>query len=534
MQWRLAYKDEVKELRAKLGSHVATINLLLMTQAVSSITAAENDREEATCGLHEKIRAHRMLLDEVKSGVDSSLARQLGTKLQLEAQANTLGTLNCKADQTMLQLRNEQVLIDEVKKAASKTEENTKSLLVMATDTLSQATLGLLTLRDIAVKLCYLAASITKFTVEMREAIALLTRQFAGIYKVLRAVEASLPRRIFLPIVHFTDALGETFALPYQVCMQWKTFRLMLHALFHQRPGQSRVEMGNFLIMHAAGGRLLQEGSWNHAIKEGDHLEMSMILDGHFTTGDFCPFPSCQASLLGGEVSNGGITCSKCRRWVLLVERRMPPAVAPAERNTSEDDSREWNSEEEDLNEDRTDEKNQSPKENIVEDIELYRKVNVVRAQATASQPNRFNSGPEEWLACWREAQRADKVAEGLLRIRTILDLEFYDQISATLREVESTSRILRDLYDLFPFYRSRVPFIICYLNVIIPSLCRTLKEMTLYLEHENLPARAQWTLMSDRLSQQGGMTLAARFVMYVELLIQLVRLLSRYERSAP
>jgi hypothetical protein len=134
----------------------------------------------------------------------------------------------------------------------------------------------------------------------------------------------------------------------------------------------------------------------------------------------------------------------------------------------------------------------------------------------------------EELQGCWREAQRADKVADGLLRIRTQLDLEFYDQISAVLREVESTSRLLRDLHDLFPIYRTRLPIIVYYLNVILPSLQRTMKEMTFYLEHENLPARAQWTLMSDRLNQQGGMTMAARFVMYVELLVQLVRLLSR------
>ncbi|PMD64065.1 uncharacterized protein K444DRAFT_641144 [Hyaloscypha bicolor E] len=134
----------------------------------------------------------------------------------------------------------------------------------------------------------------------------------------------------------------------------------------------------------------------------------------------------------------------------------------------------------------------------------------------------------EELFGCWREAERADRAAEGLLRLRTALDLEFYDQISAVLREVESTSRLLRDLYDLFPIYRSRVPIILYYLNVVLPSFQRTLKEMKVYLEHENLPPRAQWSLMSDRLNQQGGMTLAARFVMYVELLVQLVRLLSR------
>jgi hypothetical protein len=41
----------------------------------------------------------------------------------------------------------------------------------------------------------------------------------------------------------------------------------------------------------------------------------------------------------------------------------------------------------------------------------------------------------EELFGCWREAERADRAAEGLLRLRTALDLEFYDQISAVLRE---------------------------------------------------------------------------------------------------
>src|SRR5450756_2238684 len=44
--------------------------------------------------------------------------------------------------------------------------------------------------------------------------------------------------------------------------------------------------------------------------------------------------------------------------------------------------------------------------------------------------PARGSIDMEELLGCWREAQRADAVADGLLRIRTILDQEFHDQIS--------------------------------------------------------------------------------------------------------
>lgn len=134
----------------------------------------------------------------------------------------------------------------------------------------------------------------------------------------------------------------------------------------------------------------------------------------------------------------------------------------------------------------------------------------------------------EELLGCWREAQRADKVAGHLLRIRNALHLEFYDHITAVLREVESSSRLLRDLYDLFPIYRARVPIIVYYLNVILPTLCKTLRDMVIYIDNTSLPERSQWTLMNERMGDQGGMTLAARHVMYNEFFVQLIRLLSR------
>lgn len=85
----------------------------------------------------------------------------------------------------------------------------------------------------------------------------------------------------------------------------------------------------------------------------------------------------------------------------------------------------------------------------------------------------------EELLGCWREAQRADKAVVQLLRIRTVLDLEFREHITAVLREIESSSRLLRDLYDLFPIYRSRVPIVIYYLDIILPSFERTIKNMS-------------------------------------------------------
>jgi hypothetical protein len=107
--------------------------------------------------------------------------------------------------------------------------------------------------------------------------------------------------------------------------------------------------------------------------------------------------------------------------------------------------------------------------------------------QELGAKPNRPDFNMEELLGCWREAQRADKIAVSLVHLRAALNPEFTDHITAVLREIESTSRLLRDIYDLFPLYRSRVPLVVYYLNVLLPSSCRSLKDMALYLEHDSM-----------------------------------------------
>jgi hypothetical protein len=302
------------------------------------------------------------------------------TKSQLERQEETLGTLDRKADQTIQQLHNEHNLIQEVISMASTTEEHTRSVLAITTDILSQATQGLLTLRDLAMQLYDLVAAITKFTVEMQEAIALLMRQFARIYSILYTLQGSLATRICPPIIQFTDALGETLALPYQMCLQWKTFRLMLNAIFDGRPGKSRVERGDFLIMHAAGGRRLLEDSWNHAIRDGDHLQMSIVLDDFLAEQDICPFPSCKASLLNAKASNGGRTCQNCNRWALLTITESLTGVR-IEDTRSMKNFNDWDSENTNKETSVEEDSQIPPEEHMVEDIELYRNISVMTAE---------------------------------------------------------------------------------------------------------------------------------------------------------
>ena len=134
----------------------------------------------------------------------------------------------------------------------------------------------------------------------------------------------------------------------------------------------------------------------------------------------------------------------------------------------------------------------------------------------------------QEALWCWQEARRADQVGSALLRIRDNIGLDFYEATTALLREVESSSRLLRDLYDLFPIYRPQVPTVSQHLAVILPSFQKILKDMIIYLDHENLPALDKWNTMNERLGGQDGMNLTQCFVLYIEYLVQNIRLLSR------
>lgn len=386
----------MKDLRSKLGSHVMTINLLLMTQTISCITTSEHDRAEAASGLNEKILANRRLLEDVKAGVDSSSARQQETKSQLERHASSLSSLDQKADHIIQQLRDDNGLIQEVKLTILTTEKRTRSILAMATDTLSQATLGLLTLRDIAIKLSNLITSIGNLTAEIRKSIMLLMLQFSHIHRILRKIEEGLPERIYLPIVQFTDALGESFALPYQVCLRWETFRLMLNAMFDGRPGTSRVQRGGFLIIHAASGRRLLDDSWDHTIKEGDRLQMSMVMDDFLAHQDFCPFPSCRALIIGAKVKSTGITCNKCARWINITgfersefNKELQKAHMEAEGPKKLEKLKEL---EDRLSEAYDDEKGDFtfPEEKVPEDIELYRHISV--ATEKRSQRSRIQT----------------------------------------------------------------------------------------------------------------------------------------------
>ncbi|RYP79869.1 hypothetical protein DL770_006474 [Monosporascus sp. CRB-9-2] len=382
MQFRTMFKEDVKQLRSALASHVATINLLLMTQAVASISIAEDDRDRLASGLESKILAHRRLLEDINGQVDTSLERQQGIKTQLLEQSSVLDELGEKADKTRQQLRGQEASIQEIQTIANHTQEQTKSILATVTEVLGLLTSGLMHLHQITKQLHKMIRTCATFTAEMRTAMSKLMELFFSLQTVLQRIDRNLPTRLYLPTVQLTTALGETMALPYQLCQQWATFTELLRVIFLDKPGKSRVDMGKYLIMNARGGRLLVEGSWQHAVKQDDHLSMSIVLDELAARAGSCPFPTCRASTEGVEIENGGHTCRKCDRWSLLTPYELAlddalPLGYKVECGTNNNPNAKSSS----------DSDNGQRIENK-EDIELYRQIHVQYLPEEAPQPS--------------------------------------------------------------------------------------------------------------------------------------------------
>jgi hypothetical protein len=263
MQYRLFYLDDVKKLRSTLASHVTTMNLLLMTQTVASITIAEDDRQYIANRLEEKILENRRLLTNIDDQTVASLQQAQCISKQLDDQSSLLNTLDSQAATTQRQLEGQSELMRDIEVASTEVRKQGHSILAIVTQILSLVTTGILHLRQIAEQLQKMFQLCAHFTTEMRFLMSRHFELFSSIQATLQEISQNFPVRMNFPTVQFTTALGDTMALPYQLCQQWATFSELLKVIFMDKPGMSRVEQGQFLIRNARGGRLCRSKHGN-------------------------------------------------------------------------------------------------------------------------------------------------------------------------------------------------------------------------------------------------------------------------------
>ncbi|KAI8962230.1 hypothetical protein F5Y11DRAFT_357102 [Daldinia sp. FL1419] len=137
--------------------------------------------------------------------------------------------------------------------------------------------------------------------------------------------------------------------------------------------------------------------------------------------------------------------------------------------------------------------------------------------------------GPQLLNGCFLEADRADMVGIKLQGLRNCLSEQFHPHMSGIIEEIFNTSRLLRDLAEQAQIHVSQLPAVFDYLNVILPCLCRTLRDIMAFYEDKSMDKEHRWRTMYHKLGAElPGTTLPARFIMYNQFLRLLQELLTR------
>ena len=132
-------------------------------------------------------------------------------------------------------------------------------------------------------------------------------------------------------------------------------------------------------------------------------------------------------------------------------------------------------------------------------------------------------------LKCYHEADNADLVAINLDGLRLVLAEALHGHMLAVSEEVRASGRLLRDIAGCSQAHPDRAPIALNYLDIILPCLVRSLKDMASYYEDKTLPREIRWRKMYNNMTEEaGGLQLPQRFMLYNHFLTLLKQLLIR------
>ncbi|KAL2122603.1 hypothetical protein VTJ04DRAFT_3058 [Mycothermus thermophilus] len=132
-------------------------------------------------------------------------------------------------------------------------------------------------------------------------------------------------------------------------------------------------------------------------------------------------------------------------------------------------------------------------------------------------------------IGCCREADEAELVSMSLDQLRMVLPESYHGHLIALIEEIRSSSRLLRSLADRSQMHMTRVPFLTNYLNVVLPCLSKSLKDIRGYYEDKTVSREMRWRRMYNKMTDEaGGLPLPQRFVLYNHFLMLLKLLLIR------
>ncbi|KAH7328890.1 hypothetical protein B0I35DRAFT_404185 [Stachybotrys elegans] len=130
---------------------------------------------------------------------------------------------------------------------------------------------------------------------------------------------------------------------------------------------------------------------------------------------------------------------------------------------------------------------------------------------------------------CCMEAERADIVFFRLEGLKDALGAAGHPHLNATIEEIHNTSRLLRELADLSQVHQDRVAVTLDHLNILLPCLSRSLRDITSFYEDKTISKQNRWRKMYHSMTKEAnGLLLPQRFILYNRYLLLLRDLLAR------
>jgi hypothetical protein len=127
---------------------------------------------------------------------------------------------------------------------------------------------------------------------------------------------------------------------------------------------------------------------------------------------------------------------------------------------------------------------------------------------------------------CGHEAERCRAVANSLDGLRLVVPEANHPDMYLAIQEMQKCGRFLDGLAQESAIYQDRVPIVLDHLNVVLPSLSKSLRAIQNYWDDMSKSLVQRWRCIYHNLSREAGISLPARFSLYKSYLISLRLLL--------
>lgn len=136
---------------------------------------------------------------------------------------------------------------------------------------------------------------------------------------------------------------------------------------------------------------------------------------------------------------------------------------------------------------------------------------------------------------CFVEAERAEITARQLDLLRQSLgDESLHGQMFVLAEEVRKSAHMLWDLADRAQIHVAGLPVAVSCLQVLLPCMSRTLRDMGMYYDDKSLSRELRWRTMWHKMWKEADLSLQVRFQMYNHFLSVLGYFLVRSKKFDP